>query len=358
MVNGLVRRRLVLAGAVALAFGSLGAACAGDDDTTSGSTTAVTPAASVTTSSTAATTATTATPTTGATTTIGATTTTDVTTTTTASTTTDVTTTTGATTATTAAPQRETLVNVYWGWDVVNPPAGGPERIGAGGRQVAADTPVRNSLEAMFDGTNTVEQETGMISSIPPGTEVLGISVDGTTATVDLSEEFSRSGGSLDETMRLAQVVFTVTQFDGFDRVKFQIDGEPRDPVLSHGFVVGHGLTRDDFENVRPTILIEQPYPGTEVSNPLVIRGESNTFEGTVRYAITSGGGDGLIVTEGFTTATAGSGTWGDFEVVVDLADFSADYVPGPGSVIMWEDSARDGTQVGVVEIPIVLPDL
>ena len=327
------RRRVALIGVAALGLGVFGAACGGDDDTTSASTTTATATATTADSTTAATTTTTeATASTAATTT--------------------------AANTTTAVPAETTLVNVYWGWTVLNPPAGSPERIGAGAREVAADTQVRNSLEAMFDGVNSVEQTIGMITSIPPGTSVLGTAVDGTTATVDLSGEFEGSSGSLGETMRLAQVVFSVTQFDGIDRVKFHIDGVARDPILSHGFVVGDGLTRDDFENVRPSILIEQPYPGAEVTTPLTIRGESNTFEGTVRYAITTGGGDGVLLTEGFTTATGGMGIWGSFEVIVDLSDFASDYQPGPGSIIMWEDSARDGSQLNVVEIPIVLPEL
>lgn len=328
-------RCVALIGAAALGLGVFGAACGGDDDTTSASTTTATTAES---------------------TTVATTTTTEAPATTEATASTAATTT--AATTTTAVPAETTLVNVYWGWTVLNPPAGSPERIGAGAREVAADTPVRNSLEAMFAGVNSVEQTIGMTTSIPPGTRVLGITVDDTTATVDLSAEFAASSGSLDETMRLAQVVFSVTQFDGIDRVKFHIDGVAQDPILSHGFVVGDGFTRDDFETVRPSILIEQPYPGAEVTTPLTIRGESNTFEGTVRYAITTGGGDGVLLTEGFTTATGGMGIWGSFEVTVDLSDFASDYQPGPGSIIMWEDSARDGSQLNVVEIPIVLPEL
>ncbi len=261
-------------------------------------------------------------------------------------------------TPTSVVPVETSFVDVYWGWSVLNPSVGSPERIGAGGRQVATDTPMRHALEAMFDGPNGVEESIGMSTSIPAGTKVLGIAVDGPVATVDLSAEFETSSGSLAETIRLAQVVFTVTQFDGIDRVKFHLEGEPQDQILSHGFVVGEGLTRDDFANVRPAILIEQPYPGADVANPLVIRGESNTFEATVRYAITTGGGDGLIVTEGFGTALAGNGTWGAFEIVVDLTEFPADYRPGPGSVIIWEDSAEDGSRLNVIEIPIVLPEL
>ncbi len=326
-----VRRWIARIGAVTLGLGMFGAACGGGDDTGSESTTATPAAESTTTTTTVEPTATSTTPAT--------------------------TPTTDATT-TTAAPAETTLVNVYWGWTVLNPPSGSPERIGAGAREVSAEAPVRNCLEAMFDELNSVEQTIGMTTSIPPGTRVLGFAVDGATAPVDLSPECVRPSGALGETMRLAQVVFAVTQFDGIDRVKFHIDGMPQDPILSEGFEVGDGFTRDDFDNVRPSILIEQPFPGAEAANPLVIRGESNTFEATVRYAITTGGGDGVVVTEGFTTATGGNGVWGTFEVIVDLSGFASDYESGPGSTIMWEDSPRDGTQLGVVEVPIVLPEL
>ncbi len=242
---------------------------------------------------------------------------------------------------------------------MLNPSAGSPERIGAGGRFVPGDTPVRNALEALFAGTNAIEDDIGMVSVIPPGTRVLGVAVDGTTATVDLSGEFEDSlGGTLGETIQLAQVVFTVTQFDGFDRVKFHIDGEPRDMILSHGFEVGDGLTRDDFANVRAMIMVEEPYPGADVGNPLVIRGESNTFEANVEYTLLTGGGDGIIVMDGFTTATGGNGTWGTFEAVIDLDDHAASYLPGPGSIVVFESSPRDGTQTNIVEIPINLPQL
>ena len=328
-------RCVALIGVAALGLGVFGAACGGDDDTPSASTITVTTAESAT-ATTADAPPTTAGPTTAPPTTAAPT--------------------TAATT--TAVPVETTLVKVYWGWTVLNPPAGSPERIGAGAREVEADTPLRNSLAALFDGLSPVEQAIGMTTSIPSGTRVLGTSVDDTTATIDLSAEFAASSGSLDETMRLAQVVFSVTQFDGIDHVKFHIDGVAQDPILSHGFVVGDGFTRDDFATVRPSILIEQPYPGAEVTNPLVIRGESNTFEGTVRYAITTGGGDGVLLTVGFTTASGGMGNWGSFEVNVDLTDFASDYQAGPGSVIMWEDSPRDGSQLNVVEVPIVLPDL
>ncbi len=343
MPIGLTPKGVANIGAVALALTVFGAACSGDDDeaTDTAPTTAVQPTTTATIPD-----ASTTTPpiTTSATTT-------------TAATATTAPTATATVTESTAVPAETTLVNVYWGWSVQNPAAGSPERIGAGARDVAAGEPVRNILEAMFDGLNPIEQSIGMTTSIPSGTNVLGIAADGTTATVDLSAEFDSSSGSLDETRRLGQVVFTVTQFDGIDRVKFHIDGAPQDPILSHGFVIGDGLTRDSFVNIRPTIMIEQPYPGAEATEPLVIRGESNTFEANVRYAVTSGDDDeSTLMTEGFTTATAGNGTWGTFEAVVDFSEFS-NYQAGPGAIIMWEDSPEDGSQLSVVKIPIILPE-
>ena len=250
------------------------------------------------------------------------------------------------------------MVNVYWPWTVLNVP-GTPERIGAGARTVPGDTPVRNALDALFAGPNTIESDIGMLTVVPEGTRVLGIAVDGTTATVDLSSEFEATlGGTLGESMQLAQVVFTVTQFDGFDRVKFHIDGEPRDPILSHGFVVGDGLTRDDFTEVRALIMVEGPYPGQEVVTPLVVRGESSTFEATISWALTTGGGNGIVVAEGFATSGGAFGTFAPFEFSIDLTDYPASYAPGPGSIILWESSPQDGSQTWVVEVPIILPTL
>lgn len=190
------RKRVVAVVAVAFGLASFVVSCGSDADPVQGSTTAIEAAPVPTT------TEHTSISTQPPTTTPAVTTTSHVSTTAPGVSTTDVST-------TVAVPVETTQANVYWSWSVLNPSTGSPERIGAGTREVDADVPVRNSLEALFDGLTAVEQTTGMGTSIPPGTRVLGISVDGTTATVDLSAEFASSSGSLDETIRLAQVVVT-----------------------------------------------------------------------------------------------------------------------------------------------------
>jgi hypothetical protein len=141
--------------------------------------------------------------------------------------------------------------------------------------------------------------------------------------------------------------VFTLTQLDDVDAVSFRIDGAPVTELGSHGFDVSSPVDRADFANVRAFILLEHPYPGAVLPNGFRLIGESNTFEATVEYAITDR--DGLVIADGFTTATGGNGTWGRFDVSVRLDPA----VSGRGSVIVFESSAEDGSQVNVVEYPV-----
>lgn len=55
------------------------------------------------------------------------------------------------------------------------------------------------------------------------------------------------------------------------------------------------------------------------------------------------------MVTEGFTTATAGTGTWGTFSVEVALPDSARrDLV-----LEVYEESAEDGSAINAVRFPL-----
>ena len=239
-------------------------------------------------------------------------------------------------------------VTVYWAWTVDTTTATTPEQLGAGGRATSGEAPAEDALAALLEGPDELETEIGMTTEIPEGTAVLDLVIEDGIAIVDLSSDFNATSGTLGETLAIGQIVFTLTQFDTVDAVGFRIDGEDVDAIGSHGSDVSEPLTRDDFnQSVRPLILLESPTPGTAVTDEVVIRGEANTFEANVVYAVTDG--DGLIVAEGFTTATEGNGTWGTFEEIVPVEFETA----GVGAVIVWEDSAEDGSQINVVDYPI-----
>ena len=146
--------------------------------------------------------------------------------------------------------------------------------------------------------------------------------------------------------LRVAQVVFTATQFDDVDRVTIHLDGAAVDGIGGEG-VPATKVDRTDFTNVTPAVLVESPTPGASVASPLTVSGMSNTFEGTVNYSIADG--DGLIVAEGSTTATDGNGTWGSFEFTETFSGAK----PGLGAVIAFQEDAEKGGQRDVYEVPV-----
>jgi germination protein M len=245
---------------------------------------------------------------------------------------------TSATTApaqTTAPVQRE--VNVYF---VLG------EKVAAAGRSVTGEGIAAGAIEALLAGPQGIESEMGMATEIPGGTELLGLDIADGLATVDLSGDFQSGGGSLSMTARVAQVVFTLTQFDTVDRVTIHLDGAPVEGIGGEG-VAASELTRGDFADLTPFILVEEPAPGEATPSPLTVRGSANVFEGTVSWNLTDN--DGRIIEEGFVTAAMGE--WMPFEFTVD---YEVDR-PGLGAIILFQESPRDGSPEHVVEIPLEL---
>jgi hypothetical protein len=131
--------------------------------------------------------------------------------------------------------------------------------------------------------------------------------------------------------------------------VRFELDGTPVTTIGGEGLIVDN-VQRTDFENVLPAILVEAPTPGALVTSPLAVRGMSNTFEATVNYTLTDP--EGLVLHEGFTTATSGTGTRGTFAFEVPFTTTRA----GMGSIIVYEISPRDGARTNLVEVPVRMP--
>lgn len=69
------------------------------------------------------------------------------------------------------------------------------------------------------------DTSTGLGTSVPAGTEVLGAARDGDRLVVDLSAEFGNVVG-LSRQQAIGQMVLSVTEQGGIDTVEFTVDGE------------------------------------------------------------------------------------------------------------------------------------
>jgi germination protein M len=223
------------------------------------------------------------------------------------------------------------------------------------GDQVAAGEPVETpergvaaaALRALLDGPNGRELAAGLTTAVPPDTRLLDLTVADGLARVDLSGRFREGEGAIPARERLAQVVYTLTQFPTVNSVRVRIDGHT---VTRLGDVkLDRGLTRADFEDQAPAILVESPGFGTAVSSPFTARGTANTFEATFEYELRDA--DGKILAQHFQTATSGTGTRGTFSFPVSFTVTQ----PTVGSLVVFERSAADGSRIHVRSIPLTL---
>ena len=205
------------------------------------------------------------------------------------------------------------------------------------------------AIRALLEGPTADERAAGMVTNIPEGTIFLGLSIEDGVATVDLSKEYASGGGSWSMITRLAEVVFTLTQFPTVDGVNFKLDGEPVGVFGGEGFILDHPLDRREYEDLTPAVFVESPTVGNTASSPLRVTGTANVFEGVFRINLVNW--DGLIIADEVVQASSGTGTRGSFDVTIP---FTVDRA-GRGALIVFAESPEDGSQIDLVEIPLEL---
>jgi germination protein M len=255
--------------------------------------------------------------------------------------------------------------------DVVsNPPSSGDASTPATGPQVSYQVwftkgeklwPVTRSepettavggaaIDALLAGPSATERALGIGTLVPADTSRLGLNISNGTATVDLSSEYQSGGGSLSMTMRLAQVVYTLTQFPTVQRVALRLDGEPVTVFSGEGIVLDRPQTRHDYEDLLPVIAVAAPGFDQEVASPVKVSGLANVFEANVSIEVLDRNGE--VVAHDVTTASCGTGCWGSFSLA--LAYHVDERQPGT-IVVHDDDAAGSGTFPHEERIPVVL---
>ncbi len=141
----------------------------------------------------------------------------------------------------TPAVEESTEPRIYWleveetGFALV------PESI-----ELPSDDPeatLTDLLTQLF--TSTPEAE--LTSTIPQGTELLGLTVEQDGVYVDLSAEFTAGGGSASMIGRVAQVLYTASSLDPQTSVWFSVEGEPLEVLGGEGLIIDQPMTRKLF---------------------------------------------------------------------------------------------------------------
>lgn len=208
----------------------------------------------------------------------------------------------------------------------------------------------RAALEQLLAGPTDGERKStpSVTTFIPEGVRLLGVTVDRGLAVVDLSEEFAATEDSASVSQRVAQVVFTLTRFDTVDRVLFREAGSPIAVPTGDGQLTKQPVGRSEFLEFAAAVTVDSPAYGGEGANPIRVTGIAAAFEATFHYALVDA--DGLILDEGWAMTDNGTG-WGSFDFSIPYAVDHAQV----GAVIVWIDSAEDGSRVDIREYPVML---
>lgn len=214
-------------------------------------------------------------------------------------------------------------------------------------RTPAVGTAAVNQLLA---GPTAAESALRVITSaVPAGSRLLGLTIESGVATVDLSSEFESGGGSMSISVRLAQVVYTLTQFPTVQSVLFEIEGRPVTVFSSEGLILDGPVGRADYEELLPNIYVDRPAFGAGLGNPARIVGSANVFE--AQFLITLLDRTGTVIAQTPATASCGTGCRGTFGITLPYVVSEA----GWGTLRVWDDSARDGSPENVREYPVWL---
>ena len=218
-------------------------------------------------------------------------------------------------------------------------------------REVPKSTAVATAaMKALLAGpTKTESGDRAITTAIPDGTTLLGISAKNGVATVNLSTEYDSGGGSDSMQFRLAQVVYTLTQFSTIKSVVFQIDGETVTVFGSEGIVLDGPVGRSDYYDQLPAIFVDRPAFGAAFKSGDRVAGNANVFEATFRVAVIDAGGKTLADEQ--VMATCGTGCRGTFSTTLDYTVTKGQW----GTLRAYDLSAKDGTPENVREYPVWL---
>ncbi len=221
------------------------------------------------------------------------------------------------------------------------------EKLGVAERRVARTTmPATAAMKALLAGPTGTEKAAGLGTTIPAGTRLLGLTIEGTTATVDLSAEYASGGGSLSMMARVAEVVYTLTQFTTVRSVEFLLEGKPVEALGGEGIALGDAQRRADWRRFEPAIFVESPGVGAVVSSPFTLLGTASVFEGAFIARLVDSSGRRIVKRP--VQASRGAPGRGRFAEQIAYSTSAT-----RGVLIVYDQSMEDGSRLDEVRIPV-----
>ena len=106
------------------------------------------------------------------------------------------------------------------------------------------------ALIELLVGPNAEERSHGIVSFVPPDSQLLESEVLDQVASVDLSQEFQKPARPEQVLLSVAQIVWTAVALPGVTAVRFAVDGVPVEVPVDGGRIVSRPVTSVDYASV------------------------------------------------------------------------------------------------------------
>jgi hypothetical protein len=202
------------------------------------------------------------------------------------------------------------------------------------------------AVRLLFTGPNAAETAAGVRTAVPAGSRLRGISLAHGRATIDVSRAFATPAAPAQIRTRLAELVYTATQFPTVKRVRLEIAGAPVTSIA--GTPVPQPAERRDFLRRLPAILVNRPVIGVRVPATVTVAGTANVFEGALTVRVINERGRPLA--RRHITASCGTGCRGRYSVAIPYTVIRRQ----PGTIVILDSGGRVAHR-HVVRVPVKL---
>ncbi len=137
---------------------------------------------------------------------------------------------------------KENVPEVYWLQDTGNHVELVPSRI----QQKAVDR--ASTLEIAFHRLLDQPKDTNLFSAIPQGTKILKVNIEVDGVHINLSQEFTKGGGSASMIGRLGQILYTATSLEPRAMVWISVEGKPLTTLGGEGLEISQPIDRHSFD--------------------------------------------------------------------------------------------------------------
>lgn len=91
------------------------------------------------------------------------------------------------------------------------------------------------AMEQLLKGPSSAEIKEGLRTAIPPGTRLVGLTVEDELASLNFAGEFEAPAEDIAHQLRIAQIVWTLTSLAEIKRVRFLIHGVAQSVIDQDG---------------------------------------------------------------------------------------------------------------------------